>query len=219
MSHAETMATSAAKRATGALERVADLETALEQVRAQLKEVGTVINNISAFAMQQRKELALVADQCNAAILIGESVSEMVGAQQVMAKMDEIRAKRSAEFAAKQDLANKELLENGLLEVTDKVEESTLVVGRELTLTTVEADGQTTVTETIVPPGRIQFHMYSVGNEDFREKMLGAKVGDKVTGFTAEELKNKAFEVLELYRDLEKFPKEAATTTTETVTA
>lgn len=213
MSHAETMATSAAKRATGALERVSELENALEQVRAQLKEVGTVINNISAFAMQQRQELNRIADQCNAAILIGESVSEIIGAQQVMAKMDEVRAKRAAEFVARQEEANKQLLNNGLLEVAEKVEDSSLVVGRELTLTTTEVDGQPTVTESVVPPGRIQFHMYSVGNQDFREKMLGAKVGDKVTGFTADELKNKAFEVLEVYRDLEKFPKEVPAAT------
>jgi hypothetical protein len=43
--------------------------------------------------------------------------------------------------------------------------------------------------------------------------MLAAKVGDKVTGFTADELKNKAFEVLEVYRDLEKFPKETQAST------
>lgn len=205
----ETVANVAAQKATNAVKRLEQVEEELGKMAQHMNEAGRAINNLAAMLMEQHQTTQRVANQCNAAILIGEALSELGDSEKVMAKMDEIKARRAVEFAARQEKEAAEKVADGKWVTAETVENTSVIVGRELDKATGEA----------VAPGRVEFYMHMVQNADLHAKLMGKKAGDKVSEFAEPAMANKEFEIVAVYRDLEKFPLEAApaeATVTET---
>lgn len=168
----ETVANYAAKRANNAMERLAELEAKLGRMESLLK---------------------LSSEKADAAVVLCDAISDIVGSDAVAAKVQENQLRRAQVVAEEQAKSVTMAIENKIIVPAEVVADESLVV-------LVEKDKEGNV----VPPGRLQLWFRDL-TEDFKAKFLGAKVGDVVEG-----LLERTATVAEVYNPAPAAPKEAA---------
>lgn len=190
MSHAETVAHTASKRASAIGEQLADVQKELTEIRTKvlpglLEAVNGALTQLDARVTTTSEFIEALASISDA--LITTVGPNEVGIPSVMAKFQENRAMRLAKLAEDQKKEITTLLAEGKIKSVEAVTETSLIAGMN-----VNEDG------TVEPPGHAQNFFYEISDETIRNSLLGKKVGEKMSAANG-----KSFEITGIYERVE----------------
>jgi len=164
-----------------------------QRTRNAIERLDAVENSITQMVQAINQSMGNLNNQISGVTEVLDAVVSLFGVEAVQNQVIETRKSRQQEQSDAQVKQVEELKKQGVLVSQDKVEEQSLLVGRETT-----KDGQ------VVHPGRFQHHFSQIQKE-VSAKMLGQAVGFKV-----ETPAGGHWEILEIYKIVPKTPEQLA---------
>jgi len=164
-----------------------------QRTRNAIERLDAVENSVTQIIQAINQSMGNMNNQISGVTEVLDAVVALFGVDAVQNQVVEARKARQQEQSDAQMKQVEELKKQGVLVPQDKVEEQSLLVGRETT-----KDGQ------VVHPGRFQHHFAQIQKE-VSAKMLGQAVGFKV-----ETPAGGHWEILEIYKIVPKTPEQLA---------